>query len=85
MDILRYNPIEYFLMIILGFVLKHQARNESDEVRQLKRKIEDNQAFRKELDEEERELLINALESQAEMLEKMASKPSEVIKNLGQE
>jgi len=66
-------------------VLKHQARNESDEVRQLKRKIEDNQAFRKELDEEERELLINALESQAEMLEKMASKPSEVIKNLGQE
>lgn len=66
-------------------VLKHQARNESDDVRELKRKLEDNQAVTKELSNEEKDLLINALESQAEMLEKMASKPSEVIKNLGQQ
>jgi len=62
-------------------VVKKQARNESDELTELKRKIEDNQTIKKELTDRETELLKNALKGQSEMLEKMASKPRKVLED----
>jgi len=60
-------------------VLKKQARNESDQILDLKRKIEDNEAIKDELTEEEHEMLIQTLQHEIDNLEKMASKSKEFI------
>lgn len=60
-------------------VLKQQARNESDKIRDLKRKIEDNQEIQGELTDEEYELLTSALQHEVENLETMASKSREFL------
>lgn len=60
-------------------VLKQQARNESDKIRDLKRKIEDNQEIQGELTNEEYELLTSALQHEVENLETMASKSREFL------
>jgi len=60
-------------------VLKQQARNESDKIRDLKRKIEDNEQIRGELDDEEYDLLTTSLQHEVENLETMASKSREFL------
>lgn len=60
-------------------VLKEQARNESDKILDLKRKIEDNQQIREELTAEEQELLIQTLQHEIDNLEQMASKSKDFI------
>jgi len=60
-------------------VIKEQARNESDKIRDLKRKIEDNTTIEKELKEEEFNLLLKALENEAGNLEKAAKMSKEIL------
>lgn len=60
-------------------VLKEQARNESDKIRDIKRKIEDNNTIKNELEEEEHEIVITTLQHEIENLEKMAGKSEEVL------
>lgn len=60
-------------------VLKQQARNESDKIRDLKRKIEDNEQIQGELSDEEYDLLTTALQHEVENLETMASKSREFL------
>lgn len=60
-------------------VLKEQARNESDKIREIKRKIEDNSAIKDELTEEEYEIVISALSHEIEDLETMAGKSKEFL------
>jgi len=60
-------------------VLKQQARNESDKIRDLKRKIEDNEQIQGELNDEEYDLLTTALQHEVENLETMASKSREFL------
>lgn len=60
-------------------VLKQQARNESDKIKELKRKIEDNQTIKKELDKEEHEIVISSLQHEIDNLEQMAGKSREFL------
>lgn len=60
-------------------VIKEQARNESDNVRKLKRKIEDNPAIKKELSGDEFDLLVESLDNEAENLEQIASMSDKIL------
>lgn len=60
-------------------VIKEQARNESDNVRKLKRKIEDNDAIKEELTADEFELLTDSLDNEAENLEQIASMSDRIL------
>lgn len=60
-------------------ILREQARNESDKIREIKRKIEDNSAIKDELTEEEYEIVISALSHEIEDLETMAGKSKEFL------
>lgn len=60
-------------------VLKEQARNESDKIRDIKRKIEDTQEIKDNLTDEEYELLTSALSHEIENLETMAGKSREFL------
>ena len=60
-------------------VLKEQARHESDKIREIKRKIEDNSVIKDELTEEEYEIVISALSHEIERLETMAGKSKDLL------
>lgn len=60
-------------------VLREQARNESDKIRETKRKIEDNQTIKDELTEEEYQTVISALSHEIENLETMAGKSRQFL------
>lgn len=60
-------------------VIKKQARNESDQIRDLKRKIEDNTIIKDELTKKEQELLTTSLQREIDNLEQMASKSREFL------
>lgn len=60
-------------------VLKEQARNESDKIRDLKRKIEDNNTIKDELEDEEFDIVITTLQHEIDNLEKMAGKSEEFL------
>lgn len=53
-------------------VLKKQSRNESDKLRNLKRKITDNNTIQEELTEEEIEMLKTSIKHEIDTLEEMA-------------
>lgn len=60
-------------------VIKKQARNESDQIRDLKRKIEDNTIIKDELTKKEQELLTTSLQREIDNLEQMAGKSREFL------
>lgn len=60
-------------------VIKEQARNESDNVRKLKRKIEDTPKIKKELSGDEFDLLVESLDNEAENLEQIASMSDKIL------
>lgn len=60
-------------------VLKQQARNESDKILELKRKIEDNETIIEELSEEEHQILVKTLQHEIDNLETMAGKSRELL------
>lgn len=60
-------------------VLKKQARNESDKITEIKRKIEDSEQIKDELEDEEYEIVLKALQHEIENLENMAGKSKEFL------
>ena len=60
-------------------IFRETFRIKSDEITQLKRKIEDTKIFKEELEEEEYTTLIEALDLQSEQLDTAASHAGEII------
>lgn len=60
-------------------VLKEQARNESDKITEIKRKIEDSDTIKEELEDEEYEIILTSLQHEIDNLETMAGKSKEFL------